>query len=199
MTNLEVAVSTATRIVSEIRIEISQEASEGLYNSYESAKSRLGAQQIGVLYSYLKSGFFHCAEKGVQFVPIEIVHNEYQINFEGNRDALSEPFVNFANSYWSLKYIVDSIYFEAPNALVSQLLLKLEQEIGSVFFPTVGPVKLPKSLRKKMMRDMIIESGASINVDYFIRSYPLFQQQVSGCLLPVISMMLLLFILAITV
>jgi len=147
-------------------------------------------------------GFFACAVIGHTFVPIETIKSRYGKTLDENYHGASKSFIRFATSYWTLKEVVSDFRLnnrELISTVIFQLLLTVETEIATTFFPTPGLVKFPTKLREKAQRELLQKYGESIDIDEFIMGNPILKASPSGrgCMpLILVIFMLLVFIVA---
>lgn len=123
-------------------------------------------------YKTINSGFFSCAAKGVPLTDISFIEHKFGFSLDKNYPNASNSFLKFATTYWTFKIVLDSGNTNDYNWIGAQILVKLENEIASVFFPTPGPVKIPKLFRKSMQKSLIKSSGANIDIKDFFRRNP---------------------------
>ena len=81
--------------------------------------------------------------------------------------------MKFAKTYWTLRALTMDLMKNDEEWIGAHLLLKLEQDIGPVFFPFPGAVTIAPSIREKTQRELIQESGAKIDLEEFIRGNPI--------------------------
>ena len=146
------------------------------------------------------SGFFELAAIGHTFVSIEVIKSKYGKTLDENYPGASKSFIRFATSYWTLKEVVSDLRRnnrELIDTVIFQLLLKVENEIATTFFPTPGPMKFPAKLREKAQRELLQKYGKSIDIEEFIRGNPILQSTSnggSGCFGMIASVFLILII-----
>lgn len=129
--------------------------------------------EIESLYEPMWRGFFHCAAQGLAFLAPSSIKERFGRSLEENYPGASSTFLRFATTYWTFKLMEGELFPEHSNKGLAQILSKLEFEIGSIFFPTPGPVPAPEHKREQAQREIIRDSGASIDVEDFIRGNPI--------------------------
>ena len=158
--------------------------------------------RLAEIYDAMFRGFFHCAEKGLALVPEKLVISRFGNSIQDNYPDANEVFLRFARTYWTLRVLVLDLMKEDIEWIGGHLLGKLEQDIGPVFFPFPGPVKIPPSKREKFQRELIKESGADIDIEEFVRGNPILIRDKAarrGCLgvflllLPIIVILVFVF------
>jgi hypothetical protein len=127
----------------------------------------------GEIYESIFKGFFHCAAKGLTFVPEEKIIERYGNSIKKNYPEASNEFLKFAKTYWTLKIILDDLTDSGElECLGGHFLAKLEGDIGPVFFPFPGIIISPLT-REKSQKQLIERSGANINIEKFIEGNPI--------------------------
>ena len=140
----------------------------------EPSKSEKYITRIGEIYENILKGFFHCAAKGLTFIPKEIIIERYGKSVEQNYPEASNEFLKFAKTYWTLKILVDNLIKSGEtDCLGVHFLGKLEQVISPLFFPFPGPTTIPTETREKHQRELLKASGANIDIEKFIEGNPI--------------------------
>ena len=125
------------------------------------------------LYTNIFNGFFKCADDGYEFTPENRINKWFGgVSLKENYPDSSEAFIRFAKTYWTFKRIWRDLSEDYNNLIIFKLLSKLEIDIATVFFPTPGPWKIPVEKREQAQRQLILESGAKIDVAEFISGNP---------------------------
>jgi len=139
----------------------------------EPSKAEKYIARIGEIYGNIFKGFFHCAAKGLAFVPEERIIERYGNSLERNYPEASNEFLRFAKTYWTLKIILGDLTDSGGlECLGGHFLAKLEGDIGPVFFPYPGIIISPL-MREKSQRQLIEKSGADINIKKLIEGNPI--------------------------
>jgi len=142
-------------------------------------------ERIAEIYEVIFRGFFHCAAKGIALIPESRVTERFRRPIRDNYPEASESFLNFAVTYWTLKVLVIDLLQKDMEWIGAHLLGELERDIGSVFFPMPGKVKIPPSKREDFQIQLIEKSGANIDILEFIDGNPILIRDRSskkGCL-----------------
>jgi len=127
------------------------------------------------------NGFFHAAAKGYAFGDPDIIRQRFGRTLAANYPDAGPAFLRFAQTYWTLKLILDDRGFNAEQSLAHALLSEVEGNIGALFFPTPGPVTIEPAKREAAQREIVAASGAPINVEEFISQNPiLLRDKVAG-------------------
>ncbi|MFC1962274.1 hypothetical protein ACFLWN_04470, partial [Chloroflexota bacterium] len=130
-------------------------------------------ERLSQIYEAMFYGFFHCAAEGCILVPENRIPEEFGHSLNENYPEANDVFLNFAKTYWTLRILTYDLMKNDIEWVGAQLLGKLEQIIGPVFFPFPGPAKIAPSKREKDQTELIKESGANINIEDFIRGNPI--------------------------
>ena len=131
------------------------------------------SKRLAEIYKAMFKGFFHCAAKGLAFVPETKVANRFGRSLKENYPEANESFLKFAKTYWTLRVLEFDLMDYDWEWIGAHLLAKLEQDIGSVFFPSPGLQKISPTQREEFQRELISISGADINIDEFITGNPI--------------------------
>ena len=143
------------------------------------------SKRLAEIYDAIFRGFFHCAAEGLTLVPERRVTERFGKSIQDNYPEAGEVFLQFAKTYWTLKVLVYELMEHDMEWIGAHLLGKLEQDIGPVFFPFPGAMRISPSKREKFQRELIEESGAHIEIDEFIKGNPILIRDKStrrGCL-----------------
>lgn len=130
-------------------------------------------KRLSEIYDAIFRGFFDCAAKGLALVPEKKVTERFGVTIQENYPEANEVFLRFAKTYWTLRVLTYDLMESDIEWIGAHLLGKLEQDIGPVFFPFPGSVKISPSQREKFQRQLIEESKADINVEEFIKGNPI--------------------------
>jgi hypothetical protein len=130
-------------------------------------------------------GFIHCAAEGITLAPETRIKEQFGYSLEENYPEANEVFLRFAKTYWTLRILVIDLAESERKWIPTYLLMNLEQNIGSIFFPFPGKVVISPAKREKTQRELLQKSGANINVNEFIRGNPILirdRMTKKGCL-----------------
>ena len=131
------------------------------------------SKRLAEIYEAMFKGFFHCAAKGLAFVPETKVANRFGHSPKENYPEANESFLKFAKTYWTLRVLEFDLMDYDWEWIGARLLAKLEQDIGPVFFPFPGLQKITPTQREESQRELISKSGADINIDEFMTGNPI--------------------------
>lgn len=134
--------------------------------TYTDDVARNHAGQLRRIHDTAIAGFFHCAAANTTFVEIGRIRSQYGRNLEDAYPGATPTFMKLARTYWTFK--VALIGCTPDSSACVKLLWAIDETFAGVFFPTPGPVSPPKWLRKKMMRELIQQSGAELDVEEYI-------------------------------
>ena len=126
-------------------------------------------KRLSEIYNAMFYGFFHCAAEGFVLVPESRVTEQFGHPIKDNYPEANEVFLKFAKTYWTLRVLTYDLMKNDMEWIGAHLLGKLEQDIGPVFFPFPGKVKIAPSVREKTQRELIQESGVKIDIEEFMR------------------------------
>ena len=117
--------------------------------------------------------FFRKATRGETFGSISRIKEKFGKSVEENYGLSSGPFINMAKTYWTYKIEVQDLFPKCHNFLLSQVLLKIEGDIASVFFPTPGPAVIWVRQRREMQRQLLEQYAPEIDIENFLENNPL--------------------------
>jgi len=137
--------------------------------------------------------FFGKATRGEAFGPIERVQQKLGRSIEEAYGLSDGPFYNMAKTYWTFKLGVQDLVPDYTALLLTQVLLKVELDIASVFFPTPGLTRLPVRFRAWKQREMLQQYAPEIDVDRFLSENPVLKGKATqkGCLGVVIGLLVI--------
>ncbi len=128
------------------------------------------SERVGEIYEIIFRGFFHCAARGVLLYPEEKVAERFGNSIEDNYPEANGVFLRFAKTYWTLQTLKHDLRDQdRMKSVGAWLLVKLEQDIGPVFFPFPGPKKIAASKREKTQRELLKEFGKDIDIEEFMK------------------------------
>ena len=145
---------------------------------YEGPTHRVQPSQtprLRALYSALGSGFLQCAAEGHSFADSARILRTFGQTLAQRYPRATPTFLRFATSYWTLKLMIDDLSRVdhalpgATTTVMAQLLKQLEIDVASVFFPSPGPIRIPRFFRARRQRKILAQSGAAIDIDEFLR------------------------------
>jgi len=117
--------------------------------------------------------FFRKTALGETFGPISQIKEKLGSSVEENYGLSSGPFINMTRTYWTYKIEVKDLFPECHNLVLSQVLLKVEGDIASLFFPTPGPAVIWVRQRKEMQRQLLEQFAPEIDIDPLLENNPL--------------------------
>jgi hypothetical protein len=141
--------------------------------------------------------FFKKATHDQTFGPLSRVKERFGKSVEENYGMSQGPFMKMANAYWTYKLEVNDLFPANHNLALSQVLLTVENDIASVFFPTPGPMEIPVSRRREAQRQLLKEFAPEVDIDKFLSENPILRANESkggGCFGIAILMVVILFI-----
>lgn len=131
-------------------------------------------------------GFFEAATDGFEFVPRERIAERFGTTLAANYPEAGPTFLRMANTYWTLKLVLSDAWEDRGTAGYA-ILSSIESNVGALFFPTPGPIKIDPKKRAADQREFLAGAAPRMNVEEFIAHNPILQRdrlaQGSGCLL----------------
>jgi hypothetical protein len=131
------------------------------------------AKYFQEIYNTVFRGFFQCASKGLILAPERRVAEMFGDSIEDNYPEANEIFLKFARTYWTLKVVVHDLMENDIDWGGAHILVKLEQDIGPVFFPFPGPKRIAPSIREKFQRQLLKDYKANIDIEEFMKGNPI--------------------------
>lgn len=107
------------------------------------------------------------------FGPLRKVEERFGTSLEGNYQVSDCPFIDMAKAYWTYKLELGELFPKYHSLVLSQILLQVERDIGSVFFPTPGPSILWVRQRRERQRQLMEEYAPQIDIDAFLENNPI--------------------------
>lgn len=117
--------------------------------------------------------FFRKVINRQTFGPISRVKERFKNSFEENYELRKGPFIDMANTYWTYDIEVHDFFPQHHNLMLAQILLKIERDIGSVFFPSPGEVVIWVRQRRQLQRQLLEQYAPEINIDAFLENNPI--------------------------
>lgn len=101
------------------------------------------------------------------------VVQQFGHSLEDNYGASSGPFLDVAKVYWTFKLEMGDILPEYFDTWIGQALIAVEFRIAQLFFPTPGPISMPKRLRKKAQREYLQTAAPTFQIDRYLEENPM--------------------------
>ncbi len=117
--------------------------------------------------------FFDKFIRSETFGPISKVNNYFGQTVEDNYELEGSPFIDMAKTYWTFKLELQELFPQYNNLIVSQILLRVENFIGSIFFPYPGPIILWVRGRREKQKQLIEQYAPEVDIDSFLDNNPL--------------------------
>lgn len=134
-------------------------------------------------------GFFDAATDGHEFIDREIIFKRFHGTVANNYPEAGPAFLRFANSYWTLKTLVDDLKETEPySGLTGVLGAVIDKHVGPLFFPVPGPVKIPASRREADQRSYLDQLAPRVDIEEFMQHNPILlrdRKSATGCLIAV--------------
>ncbi len=117
--------------------------------------------------------FFRKAAHGEIFGPISRIKEKFGNSVEENYSLSSGPFVDMAKTYWTYKIEAEDLLPKYHNLALSQVLLQIEGDIASIFFPTPGPMVIWVRQRRETQRQLLKQYAPEIDIGTFLENNPI--------------------------
>lgn len=117
--------------------------------------------------------FFRKSASGETFGPISRIKEKFGNSVEENYGLSSGPFINMAKTYWTFKIEVQDLFPKYHNLILAEVLLKVEGDIASVFFPTPGPAVIWVRQRRETQRQLLKHYTPEIYINDFLENNPI--------------------------
>lgn len=128
---------------------------------------------LAEVYDIMTRFFYRKASRGETFGSLSRIKERFGSSLEDNYALSSGPFINMAKAYWTYKIEVKDLFPAHHKCALSQILLKIETDIASVFFPTPGPITMPVSLRMETQRQLLQEYASGTDIERFLSESPI--------------------------
>jgi hypothetical protein len=129
---------------------------------------------------------FQRATRGSLFGDIGRVRQEFGRTLEENYGLSSGPFLALARAFWTFKIELNDLLPDESGLFLTQILMLIEEEVASVFFPTPGPAVIPVEKRREGQRLYLSEYAPTLDVQRFLSENPILKiearRQKRGCL-----------------
>ena len=137
--------------------------------------------------------FFKKASLGEAFGSLNRVEEKFGRSLEENYGLSDGPFLKMAKTYWTFKLEIQDLFPEHHNLILSDVLLRVENDIAGVFFPTPGPSKIPVDAFKEAQRNALKDYAPDIDVETFLSESPILRAEAGrgGCLGMIVLMVLI--------
>ncbi len=150
------------------------------------SSSAISGERVAELGEFALKGFFLIAAEGEPFVPPARIKERFGKSLNENYPEAGPSFLRFATTYWTLKLVLEDLVLCDESARGSQRILELVEEfVRTLFFPTLGPLKI-HSLRREQAQREVLSQVDAFDIDDFVVNNPiLIRDRVSersGCL-----------------
>jgi len=116
---------------------------------------------------------FRKAAKGEAFGNPDRIKLRFGNSVEENYGLYRGPFIDLARAYWTYRLEIDELFPKYNEIGLAAILARVEAEIGSVFFPTPGPNKVPVEMRKAEQNRLLNKYAPEIDAHLFLKQNPM--------------------------
>lgn len=92
---------------------------------------------------------------------------------EDNYGVRSGPFADLAACYFTFQIEMHDILPAASNTWLAQALIGVEHQLRTLFFPTPGPMAIPKTVRKAAQRDYLQQTAPGFPIERYLKENPM--------------------------
>lgn len=104
--------------------------------------------------------------------PSRVTHH-FGRSLEENYGVTSGPFLNVAKAYWTFKLEVQDILPQYYDTWIGQALIAVELRLAQLFFPTPGPISIPKKLRRNAQREYLQAAAPTFEIERYLKENPM--------------------------
>jgi hypothetical protein len=108
-----------------------------------------------------------------KFGDTDRVTRKFGRSLEENYGVQPGPFMDIATAYWTFKMEMQDILPAHYDTWLSQALIAVELRIAQSFFPTPGPISMPKKLRKNAQREYLRYSAPTFQIERYLKENPM--------------------------
>jgi hypothetical protein len=101
------------------------------------------------------------------------IEDEFGRSLEDNYSVKSGPFLDVAKTYWTFKLELKDIRVKYNDTWLFRALNALEFNLASLFFPTPGPVTMPKKIRKHAKREYLQAMAPTFAIEQYLKENPM--------------------------
>lgn len=101
------------------------------------------------------------------------VADQFGRSLEENYGVEPGPFLDLAECYWTFQIEMRDVlpaYFET---WLAQALIAVESELRTLFFPTPGPIAMPRRLRKSAQRTYLQQAAPDFPIERYLKENPM--------------------------
>jgi hypothetical protein len=125
-------------------------------------------------------GFYDAAADGISLTPVDMWLDWYSTSLKENYPEAGASFLQFATTYWTFMILLsqldgnsERIHIKRSTTLVRSVLARMDEFLGPIFFPILGPLALIKpAQREKDQRRLLEAFGPRINAVDFLTHNP---------------------------
>lgn len=107
------------------------------------------------------------------FGDLNRVAQRFGRSLEDNYGVTTGPFLDVAKAYWTFKLEMGDILPKYHDTWIGQALTAVEFRIAQLFFPTPGPISMPKRLRKEAQREYLQNAAPTFEIDRYLKENPM--------------------------
>jgi hypothetical protein len=108
--------------------------------------------------------------------PFGVTHRvteQFGKSIEENYGMKSGPFMDLAVCYWTFKIEMQDVLPASFETWLAQALIGVEHQIRVLFFPTPGPLSMPRRFRKAAQRDYLQQAAPGFDIERCLKDNPM--------------------------
>jgi hypothetical protein len=144
-----------------------------LFGRYDEITEMVDKEVLNGLEETITRYFLLKASRGETFGDVNKIKEAYGFAPEENYPYASLSFLRFAKTYWTYKIELTDIIVSHRGILATVILLEVERNIGSVFFPHPGPWVMWVRQRRETQRLLLETFAPDIDIKSFLNRNPL--------------------------
>jgi hypothetical protein len=117
--------------------------------------------------------FFKKVILGKTFGSIRRVEQRFGHSLESNYSVSGGPFIDMAKTYWTYKLEIEDLLPDYYSLVMTRVLMEIDGNIGSLFFPFPGPAIIWVRERRETQRELLEEYAAGMDINAFLDNNPL--------------------------
>ena len=147
--------------------------SEIIMKSYKSVDKEKEKPLVVDVRIAMERYFWNKVCKGETFGEIGRIEKQFCKSVEQNYGLSTGPFIDLARTYWTFKVETDDLSLEYSHLCLFQALLAVDINVRQLFFPTSGPVSVPRILRRSEQKQYLKQFAPSLDIKRFLKENPM--------------------------